>query len=252
MTTTSAARGGALAAAFVDLADTMIDDYDVVDLLHRLTAHCVNLLKVAAAGLLLTDARDNLRLLASSNEQARLLELFQLQAEERGGPCVECFETGRPVSAVDLSLWYGRWPGFALEAQRQGFNTVHALPMRLRDQTIGGLNLFRKDITPLPYEDLQLGQALADIATIAILQHRAVARRETFVEQVHGALNSRVIIEQAKGALSHRGGLSVDEAFAALRGYARAHHQLLSDLAREVITDVEQADRVLEFSGTGR
>jgi hypothetical protein len=252
MSTPSASRPGTLAAAFIDLADTMVDDYDVVDLLHRLAAHCVNLLDVSAAGLVCADEQGNLRLLASSNEHARIVELFQLQAEQQGGPCVECFQTGRPVSAVDLSLWYQRWPGFVLEAERQRFRTVHALPLRLREETIGGLNLFLGGISPLPYEDLKLGQALADVATIAILQHRAVAHHEMYIEQLHGALNNRVIIEQAKGVLSHRGGLSVDEAFTALRDCARSDRELLSDLARHVVTDAEQASRVLTFSRRGR
>jgi GAF domain-containing protein len=252
MTTPSVSRIAALSAAFIDLADTMVNDFDVVDLVHRLAAHCVRLLDVSAAGLLLTDGRGNLQLLASSDEHARIVELFQLQAEEQGGPCVECFHTGRPVAAVNLSAWSERWPGFVAEAQREGFETVHALPMRLRDQTIGGLNLFRTGVVPLSRDDLLLGQALADIATIAILQQRTLERSETLTEQLQKALNSRVIIEQAKGALSHRGRLSVDEAFEALREYARSHRELLTSAARQVVTDAEQAGRVLEFSRTAR
>jgi GAF domain-containing protein len=248
MSTPSVTRITSLTAAFVDLADTMVNDFDVVDLMHRLAAHCVHLLDVSAAGLLLTDGRGNLRLLASSDEHARIVELFQLQAEEHGGPCVECFHTGRPVSAVNLSDWSERWPGFVAEAQREGFQTVHAMPMRLRDRTIGGLNLFRTGVAPLSEDDLELGQALADIATIAILQRRALDRGETLIEQLEKALNSRVIIEQAKGALAYRGEVSVDEAFEGLRDYARSQRELLTAVARRVVSDTDVANRVLEHS----
>jgi GAF domain-containing protein len=244
MTVRASPREAALATAFVDIADTLVADYDVLDLLHRVAAHCVSLLDIAAAGMLLTDGRGSLRLLASSNERARLIELFQLENDQQG-PCVECFRTGEPVDAVGLSGWADSWPGFVGEALRQGFHTVHALPMRLRDQTIGGLNLFRAESTSLGPEDLVLGQALADSATIAIMQQRAMARSETLIEQLQGALNSRVIIEQAKGALSGHGRIDVEDAFGRLRDYARAHNLLLTDLARSVVTDERQAMVVL-------
>jgi GAF domain-containing protein len=243
-------RETTLAAAFIDVADTMVADFDVVDLLHRLTRHCVRLLDVAAAGLLLTDGRGKLRLLASSNEQARLVELFQLQSDQ-DGPCLESFRSGQPVTAADLDDWAQRWPGFVTEAQRHGFHTVHALPMRLRDRTIGALNLFRTGTEPLPENELALGQALAHSATIAILQQRALARSETLVEQLQGALNSRVTIEQAKGALAYLGHLGVDEAFDRLRGYARAHNRLLSELAHAVVADRDLAIEVIR-SGRDR
>jgi GAF domain-containing protein len=184
------------------------------------------------------------RLLASSNEQARLVELFQLQTNRDGGPCVDCCYTGEPVSAVNLTEHYDRWPGFVIEAQRQGFHTVHALPMRLREQTIGGLNLFRAATTSLPPGDLRLGQALADIAAIAILQQRALTHRGLVIEQLQAALHSRITIEQAKGALSHRGDIDVDTAFSRLRRYARDHGQKLSNLAHQVLEDRDQAQQV--------
>jgi GAF domain-containing protein len=246
MTTPVASREAAITAAFTDIADTLVDDYDVVDLLNRVASYCVSLLDVSAAGLLLSDGQDNLRLLASSSEQVRLVELFQLQ-NDQGGPCVECFHRRAPVTAVDLSRWASRWPGFVAEAQRQGFHTVHALPMRLREETIGGLNLFRTDPTPLSEADLALGQALGDSATIAILQQRARTRSEVLVEQLQGALNSRVIIEQAKGGLASLGRIDVDEAFAHLHAFARHHNLLLTDLARAVVTDEDEARRVLDF-----
>ena len=245
MTTTPPHREQPLSAAFVEMADTLVADYDVIDLAHRLAAHCVQLLPpVGAAGLLLTDEQGQLRLLASSNEQARLVELFQLETDQNG-PCLEVFHTGSPVMVEDLSTDDHRWPGFATHAQEQGFAAVYALPMRLREQTIGALNLFSTTSERLADEDQQLGQALADVATIGILQQRTLARRETVIEQLQGALNSRVTIEQAKGALAHRGQLDLDTAFALLRDYARAHRMRLTDLAAQVTSDPILAGHML-------
>jgi transcriptional regulator with GAF, ATPase, and Fis domain len=227
----------------------MVDDYDVMDLLYRVATHSVNLLDVTAAGLLITDGRGNLQLLASSNEQARLVELFQLQAQD-GGPCLDCYHRGQPVTATNLADWYDRWPGFVVEAQRQGFHTVHALPMRLREEVLGGLNLFRAGTTSLNPADLRLGQALADVATVAILQQRAFTHRGVVIEQLQGALHSRVIIEQAKGALAYRGNIDVDTAFNRLRSYARSHRQKLSDLAKQVLADRNQAQHILDEAHT--
>lgn len=244
MTSPNPPREQALTTAFVDLADTMVADYDAVDLADRLTRHCVELLPAAAAGLLLTDEHHQLRLLASSNEQARILELFQLETDQHG-PCLEAFQTGQPVLIENLTQHDHRWPAFAAEARAQGFHAVHALPMRLREHTIGALNLFSHTTTPLSADDQQLGQALADVATIGILQQRTLARSETVIEQLQGALNSRIIIEQAKGALAHHGNIDVDHAFTLLRDYARTHRIRLSDLAQSVSTDPTQASRIL-------
>ena len=241
MSSTSSPREAALTAAFVDMADTMAADYDVVDLLHRLAGHCVDLLGVTAAGVLVTDAQGQPQPLATN---AQLVELLELQVDQRG-PCVDCFDTGEPVSAVDLSQYSGQWPRFVAEAQRQMFHTVHALPMRLRDQTVGVLNLFRTDLTRLSTEDLALGQALADIATISILHERALHRSQTHVEQLQAALDSRIVIEQAKGALAQHGGLDVDDAFTLLRNYARSHRLPLSQVARDVVTNRQSAAAVL-------
>lgn len=226
-------REGKLTKAFVSLADTLVDDYDLVELLHRLVDDCVDLLDAAAAGLLLTDQQGSLHVMASSSEQTRLLELFQLHADQ--GPCLECFNTGEPVLISDLSEHADRWPAFVVEAQRQGFRSVHALPMRLRSETIGALNLFHTELGPLSDEDILVGKALADVATIGILQHRALARSEVLSGQLQIALNSRVIIEQAKGVLAERESLDVDHAFARLRSYARNHNLALVQVAREVI-----------------
>lgn len=236
-----------LTAAFVELADNLVNDFDVLDLLHTLARHCVALLDTAAAGMLLVDEMGHLQLLASSNEQAHLVELFQIETDEPS-PCTDCFRTGRPVTAVDLAQHDATWPGFVVEAQRRGFHTVHALPMRLRTETIGALNLFRTEPTSLDDDDLVLAQALADVATIAILQHRALARRDVLIEQLQGALNSRVVIEQAKGVLADRGHLDVDTSFNLLRRYARGHHERLSGVAWQIVTDRRRADDILRWA----
>jgi hypothetical protein len=219
-----------LSGTFVDLADTMVADFDVIDFLHLLTDRSVALLAASAAGVLLADPRGELRLAAASSEQAGLLELFQLQNDQ--GPCLECFRTGLPVTASDLAAAPPRWPRFAQAAVQAGFRSVQALPMRLRDQVIGALNLFGAGPAPFEAADLRIGQALADVATIGLLH---VRRRETVAEQLQGALNSRVVIEQAKGKLAERLSIDMDRAFAMLRDYARNTNQHLTDVARTFV-----------------
>ena len=223
-----------LSDTFVDLADTMVADFDVIDFLHLLTDRSVALLGASAAGVMLADPRGELRVAAASSEEAGLLELFQLQNDQ--GPCLDCFRTGRPVTAADLAGPAPRWPRFAEAAVRAGFATVEALPMRLRDQVIGALNLFRAAPGGLDPADLRIAQALADVATIGLLHERNVRRRETVSEQLQAALNSRVIIEQAKGKLAERLGIDMDRAFAMLRDYARNTNQHLTDIARNFVT----------------
>jgi hypothetical protein len=223
-----------LSDTFVELADTMVADFDVIDFLQLLTDRSVTLLSASAAGVMLADPRGELRVAASSNEAAGLLELFQLQNDQ--GPCLDCFRTGQPVTATDLAGPGQRWPRFAAAAAQAGFRTVEALPMRLRDQVIGALNLFRADPGPFDPADLRLGQALADVATIGLLHERNVRRSETVAEQLQGALNSRVIIEQAKGKLAERLGMDMEQSFAMLRDYARNSNQRLTDVARDMIT----------------
>src|SRR4051812_26149239 len=178
-----------LAEAFVEMADTLVDDFDLIDFLHVLTDRCVRLLDVSAAGLLLTDQRGALRLVAASTEQTRLLELFQLQTDQ--GPCVECFRTGQPVEVADLAAATERWPRFVDAARRTGFRAVHALPMRLRTDVIGALNLFSAEARHLDADTVRLGQAIADVATIGLLQARTIRQRDVLAEQLQAALNSR-------------------------------------------------------------
>jgi transcriptional regulator with GAF, ATPase, and Fis domain len=226
-----------LAETFVELADTLVDEFDMMDFLYRVTVRCADVLGVSAAGVLLTDQRGALRVAAASTEQTRLLELLQIQTDE--GPCPECFHTGRPVAVADLSTTVGRWPRFAAQARQIGFASVHALPMRLRAEVIGALNLF--GITPgaLDADTIRLGQALADVATIGLLQARTIHHREALAEQLQTALNSRIIIEQAKGVIAERRQLDMDQSFTLLRGTARASNRRLSELARAVVDGSE-------------
>jgi transcriptional regulator with GAF, ATPase, and Fis domain len=211
--------------------------FDVIDFLHMLTDRSARLLDVSAAGLLLADPRGELRVVAASSEAARLLELFQLQNDQ--GPCLDCFRTGQPVQAADLAAAAQRWPRFAPAARRAGFAAVQALPMRLRDQVIGALNLFRVDAGALAPADIRVGQALADVATIGLLHERSMRHSDTLSEQLQTALNSRVIIEQAKGKLSERLGVDMDQAFTLLRDDARTSNRRLSDLARSFVDGTE-------------
>lgn len=226
-----------VAEAFVELADTLVADFDVVDFLHQVTVRCAQVLGVSAAGVLLTDQRGALRVVAASTEQTRLLELLQLQTDE--GPCPECFHTGRPIAVADLSAATSRWPRFVAEARQRGFASVHALPMRLRTDVIGALNLFGTRPGALDEDTIRLGQALADVATIGLLQARAIRHRETLAEQLQTALNSRLIIEQAKGVIAQRRQVDMDQSFTLLRGTARSSNRRLSDLARAVIDGSE-------------
>ena len=217
--------------AFVALADTLVDEYDIIDLLDQLVAYSVELLDADAAGIMLADGHGQLHAVAASSEDAKLMELLQLQAEQ--GPCVDCFQRSAAVSAPNLLEAADRWPRFAASVQQRGaFASVHAVPLRLRGEAIGALNLLHRVPGPLADDDLALGQALADIATIGILQERAIRRGEVVNEQLQTALTSRVIIEQAKGVLAQYSGLAMDEVFTQLRGYVRSHNLRLAEVAR--------------------
>jgi ANTAR domain/GAF domain len=222
-----------LSDTFVDLADTMVSDFDLIDFLHLLTDRSVALLAASAAGVVLADPRGQLRVAAASSEAAGLIELFQIQNDQ--GPCLDCFRSGQPVTAADLTGPVQQWPQFAAAAAGAGFRTVQALPMRLRDQVIGALNLFGSGPGLLEPADLRIGQALADVATIGLLHERNVRRTEAVAEQLQGALNSRVVIEQAKGKLAERLSIDMGQAFELLREYARNGNQRLTDVARNFV-----------------
>jgi len=230
--------GQLLSQTFVELTDTMVAGFDVIDFLHVLTDRSVQLLDVSAAGLLLADPRGELRVVAASSEAARLLELFQLQSDQ--GPCLDCFRSGQPVQAADLAAEAERWPRFAPAALQAGFAAVQALPMRLREQVVGALNLFRAGHGAFLAADIRVGQAMADVATISLLHERSMRHSDTLNEQLQTALNSRVVIEQAKGKLAERLGLDMEQAFNLLRDSARARNLRLSELARDFVdgTDI--------------
>jgi transcriptional regulator with GAF, ATPase, and Fis domain len=239
--TASLTRDSRLAQRLVSLADTLVDDYDVVDLLDRLVASSVELLDVDAAGLLLIDQRGRLQVMASSSEEVRLLELLQLQNDE--GPCLDCVRTGSPVVATrlaDSSLW----PVFTQAATSHGYHTVMAIPMRLRSETIGGINMFSTRLHSLDEAGLRIAQALADIATIGILQQRSIHRASLLAEQLQAALNTRIAIEQAKGVLAERGQISMTAAYELLRTYARNNNLKLTVVAEAVASGDLPADRV--------
>jgi GAF domain-containing protein len=224
-----------LARTLVQLADTLVDDFDVVDLMTLLADRCVDVLDVGAAGLMLAGPDGSLRVMASSSEAMRMLELFEVQSQE--GPCLDCYRTGEPVlnQPVTGGGAGARWPRFAAEAAAAGFRTVHALPMRLRGTVVGALNLFHVEAGEMRAADLEAARAFADVATIALLQHRATHEAQVLNEQLAHALNSRVLIEQAKGVVAEREGLDMEQAFARLRGHARSNNLRLVDVAGAVI-----------------
>ena len=222
-----------LAEVFVELADTLVEEFDAVDLLQTLAERCVELVDADAAGLMLDDQRGNLRLIAHSHESARLLELFELQQQE--GPCLDCFATGQVIANVDLTTATDRWPVFTQAAREVGFGTSHAVPLRLRRQVIGALNLFSAGRRPLSDSHLAVAQGLADMATIGLLHERAVRDQVTLSEQLQTALQSRILIEQAKGVLLAQTGRSVEAAFALMRTHARRTGQPLTTLAGDVV-----------------
>ncbi len=226
-------RESVLTNTFVELADTLVDDFDIVDLLTTLSARCVEILDVDAAGIMLVGSDGTLRAAASSSEVMRIVELFEIQAQE--GPCWDCYRTGQPVVNQDLADVDGRWPTFAPVATAAGFRAADAVPLRLRDKVIGALNLFSAEPGSLDDDDLVVARALADVATIAILQQRRIFDTDTVNDQLNHALTSRITIEQAKGIVAERERLDMPEAFDRLRAYARSNNQRLHDVATALI-----------------
>src|ERR1044071_6689189 len=223
-------RDADVVRSFVEMADTLVDDYDVVDLLTGLANRCVRLLGVSAAGVMLISPAGRLGLAASSSEAMRLLELFELQAQE--GPCLDAFRTGERVEHENLDAGSGRWPSFSAAARKAGFAAASAVPLRLREVTLGALNLLSVTRAPMAEADVIVARAFADLATLSIVQYRASAEAQRLNEQLSGALTSRVVIEQAKGVISERAGVDLAEAFSRLRAYARNHNLRLTDVAQ--------------------
>jgi GAF domain-containing protein len=218
---------------FASLADTLVDDYDVVELLQSLVEACANLVDVSEAGLLLADGKGDLELMASTSEASRLVEVLQLSANS--GPCIECFRSGEVVAVADVSAVGTEWARFRDETLAQGFRSVYAIPLRLRDVTIGTLNLLRHTVGRPDRRDLRVAKALANVATIGILHERALSDSLAVQDQLRFALDSRVAIEQAKGVISFQKGVDVEEAFELLRTFARANRRRLSEVANDIV-----------------
>lgn len=243
MTTISADR---LAKIFVEIADTLVDEFDIVEFLHMLADRAAKLVDASAVGLLLADQRGQLQFMAASEESAKLLELFQIQNRE--GPCLDAFNTGQPIINTDLRTAGGRWPRFAPRAADAGFLSVHAFPLRLRNEVIGAMNIFGSRAgSSLNDADVQIAQALADIAAIGLLQERAIRRGELLTEQLQGALNTRIMIEQAKGVIAQANAVTVDVAFELIRSYARRNNRRLSEVAEVIVTDLASLPELNEY-----
>ncbi|WP_199551491.1 GAF and ANTAR domain-containing protein [Streptomyces sp. N35] len=243
-----------LSKIFLEVADTLVADFDIVEFLQQFTGRCSQILNVEATGVLLADEKGYLQLLAASDEHTRLLEVFAAQSEQ--GPCVDCYRSGRPRLHVDLSDpdTARTWPQFTEAAQLIGFTTTHAIPLRLRESIIGAFGLFQRDPARLSDDDILLAQALADMATISILQQRTLAHSEVERGQLQYALTSRIVLEQVKGILAERWQVPTDEAFTALRAYARARHHRLTQLALDITQgrfDTEQIPRPAKPPGEG-
>lgn len=236
-------RSAALAERLVAITDTLVDDFEAPDLVARLVESCPDLLGAAAAGLLLRDGAGQLNLAASTGEESRLLELFQLQCDQ--GPCLDSVRDGRQVAVGSLSEAYGRWPDFAPAARSLGFASSYAFPLRLRERTVGALNLFCAEPAALAGPDRRVAQALADAATIALLQHETSHRATRLAGQLQGALDSRVVIEQAKGMLAEHAGTDMEAAFQAIRQYARNRNRRLPEVADAVVGRTLPLDSVL-------
>ncbi len=245
----SSDRERAVTAAFVALARSLADGVDPVDLLIGLAQDTTRLLDVASTGILLADPRGVLHIVAASSEATRTLEVFQLQRDQ--GPCLDCYHSGAPVSVADLRAAAARWPLFVEAATEAGFASVHAVPLRLRDNMLGTMGLFGAHVGALNDDDVDLGQALAYVAAVAIVQDKVSADQAAVNEQLQVALNSRVVLEQAKGVLAQRGNLDMDRSFAALRRYARDHNLRLTDVASAVAGLELPAQQVLGHAAAG-
>lgn len=221
-----------LASTFVEVADTLVADFDVVEFLHLVTTRAAELTGASAAGILLADAGGRLQFMAASDERSTFLELFQVQAQQ--GPCQDAFARGQVVVDVDLTRASPRWPRFAPRAAAAGYRSVHAFPLRLRSELIGAMGLFATEVGRMDDDDLRIVQGLADVATIGLLQQRAVHRGDVLSAQLQGALDSRVVVEQAKGAIAQHRGVSVDDAFDLMRSYCRGNGLRLGEVARAV------------------
>jgi len=231
-----------LADIFVEVADTLTAELDVVEFLHRVAGHVSAVSGDAVVGVVLIDEDDRPQHLGASHDDARALELFQLQEME--GPCVDCFRSGEPVVNLDLETAGDRWPTFAPVAASRGLRSVHAIPLRFRDRVLGALNVFGTDEGVLAEDEVRVIAALADVATLSLVRERAIARAEVVNEQLQSALASRVVIEQAKGVVARTFHVTVDEAFSLIRTHARRERTGLADLCRRIVAAPETISRL--------
>jgi GAF domain-containing protein len=241
-------REARITAAFVTVADTLTTNYDIVELLHTLVEECSWILGTTAGGLLLADGSGHLQVMTTTSEAADIVEIMQLAADS--GPCIDCFTTGLPVSVPDIGTDSGAWPEFRAAALAQGFRMVHATPMKLRGQVIGTMNLFGPKPTEVSVRDIAVVQALADVATIGILQERLIREGHLAAEQLHRALDSRILIEQAKGVVANSQSLSMDRAFEIIRTYTRSRNLTLRDVAEAISSRTITVESLL--AGTAR
>ncbi|MGI8876717.1 MAG: ANTAR domain-containing protein [Egibacteraceae bacterium] len=244
-----ATRETSLSATLIELADTLVSDYDLLDFLDLLLERSTGVVAASAGGVMLTNGKAELQVLASTDERMRLMELFELQRQE--GPCVDSYRRGEQVVEDDLER-SSRWPQFTPVAVQEGYRSAFAFPLRLRGEVIGALNIFRERPGPVEAADLHATQALADMATIGILQERAVREARQLAGHLQTALNSRVVIEQAKGILAERAGLTMGEAYQALRWYARNHNRRLREVAAAIVSSDLTAEEVTTMPDQGR
>jgi transcriptional regulator with GAF, ATPase, and Fis domain len=226
-------RESQVVEAFVMLADTLVDDYDVIEFLNVLSERCVALVDADEAGIMIADSRGQLQVVASSSERTRLLELFEIQNQD--GPSLDAFKTANPIITGDLGATDVRWPAFASQALSVGFHSVHCEPLRLRSESVGALSLLRSSPGSMREADQTLVRALAQVATIGLLQQRVVSASRATSANLQAALTSRVHIEQAKGVIAERHEVDIDTAFQMLRSHARSHQRQLSELAAAVV-----------------
>jgi transcriptional regulator with GAF, ATPase, and Fis domain len=236
-------RQDRLNQAFIALSDTLIRDFDILDVFDLLVRTCVEVLEVDSAGILLSDTWGRLKVVASSSEAMEALELLALQSDE--GPCVESYRVGEPVAVSQLDRSHHRWPTFTRAAIAAGYASVQALPLRLREQNIGALNLFHRRTEAMTDADVRVAQALADVATIAILKESADRSSWALIDQLQHALDGRIIIEQATGRLAERGNITQQEAAELLRAYSRSHQQKISGTARQIVDRTLPTDAVV-------
>jgi len=236
-------REARLVETFVTLTDSLVDDYDVVEILQILVDRAVELFDAAAGAIHLADGDGALKVVASTSERSSFFGLLQLNSGE--GPCIAAVTSGRLVTVETAEELHTYWPRFAETANESGYVGVHAIPMRLRDTIVGSLNLFRETEGALNGADALAAQALADVATISLLQQRAIENATLATAQLQRALDSRIAIEQAKGYLARAAGVDMDTAFGMIRQYARTRQRRLGDVAAAVAREEVPLEEVV-------